>query len=132
MYYQSGECAGSVAVVDGIQILTMEAIMAQVILVQAVKGEVKSQPFKMYLTEEVKLPKKFVLRLDQAEDMNNGEPAIKVNNMNVKLIATHSKEYIESRVEGFRYKQGDVVYVVATQVIDTLPAVSALEGTEAF
>ncbi len=106
--------------------------MAQVILVQAVKGDEKSQPFKMYLTEEVKLPKKFVLRLDSADDMNNGEEAIKVNNMNVKLIATHSKVYIESRVEGFRYKQGDVVYVVATQVIDTLPAVSALEGTEAF
>ena len=106
--------------------------MAQVILVQAVNGEKKSNPFKMYMTEEFKLPKKFVLRIDPADPMQNGDEAVKINNINVKLIATHSKEYIEERLTGFRHKQGDVVYIVASQVVEVLPSVSALEGTEAF
>lgn len=106
--------------------------MAKVILVQAVNGEEKSQPFKMYMTEEVNLPKKFVLRLDMAEPMQNGEEATKLNNFNLKLIATHSAAYIEERLKGFRHKQEDVVYVVASQLVETLPSVSALEGMEPF
>lgn len=103
------------------------------ILIQAVNGDKKSNPFKLYVSDtDIKLPKKFVLRVDAGEPTSQGEETLKVNNANLKAIATHNKDYLEKKITGFRHKQDDTVYIIASQFIDSLPGISELDNSEVF
>jgi hypothetical protein len=80
----------------------------EVISIRAVIDNKYSAPFKIYLTQkDIKLPKRFVLRIDPASPMKNGEEALRINNINYKLIATHQLDYINEILSGFdRYQDG--------------------------
>lgn len=106
--------------------------MADTILVRAVNGTATSKPFKVFRTATtVELPKQFVLRLDDAVN-REGNEQIKVNNINLNLIASHDPEWLTETVTGFRRDQNGATFVIVELVKDELPATNKLAKVEAY
>ena len=107
--------------------------MATVILVTAVnKAGVKSSPVKMYQTSESKLPKQFVLRVDNAGENDNGVEQVKLGNFNLGLVGTHGSDYVTEKLTGFRRKQGDDVFILCEKFSEDLATVKSLAKAEEF
>lgn len=100
------------------------------ILVNAVHGSNKSAPFVCYLTKDVELDKKVVVRLDDAVN-RDGEPQLKVSNANAGIIVSHQPEYLSSILKGFRYHKDNKVYAVVERFKDDIPSINDLAKLEA-
>lgn len=106
--------------------------MADTILVRAINGNVKSKPIKVFQTKtDVKLPSQFVLRLDASVN-REGEEQIKLNNINLNLIASHNPEWLTEAVTGFRRDKDEVTYIIAELVKDDMPVTTQLAKVEAY
>lgn len=87
---------------------------AEIINILAVNGDSTSKPIKIYRTDkDVKLPEKFVLRLDSVADRPDGREALKLSNFNLKLIVIHSKAHLMETLKGFRRDKDGVTFIIA-------------------
>lgn len=105
--------------------------MAEKILMTAVNGKEKSRPFVVYMTGDAAPKGQVVLRLDDATD-RDGEPQTKLSNHGAGLIVSHTPEYIEGVLTGFRRQMGDTVCVIVERFKDDIPSLKSLANTEVF
>jgi hypothetical protein len=107
--------------------------MAKVILVVAVnKAGEKSEPFKLYQTTESVLKGQFVLKVQDAGINDIGAEQTKVGNYSLGLIGTNGTAYLNEKLEGFRRKQGDDVFIVAEKFNEAMSTVKQLADSEEF
>jgi len=105
-----------------------------VILVQAInlKGE-KSEPIKMYHTPNGVLRGEFVLKVTDAGVNQNGYSQVRVGNFGLGLVGTHSADYVEDKLTGFRRKSGEEVYIKAEKYVEEFATAKSLDAiTEEF
>jgi hypothetical protein len=102
---------------------------SKVVIVVAVKPDgTKSGPFKLYLRNGYSdVEGEVTLRMDKAVN-RDGNEVVTISNSGVGLIASHSPEYVEESLKGFRRKMGDDMFVVAKML--TLPSVKSLDKAE--
>lgn len=107
--------------------------MATKILINAVNGTEKSNPFVAYLTkEEADLPKQFVVRLDETTNRDD-EPQLRISNANVGIIVSHTPVYLTGILTGFRRQSDeDTVCVICERFKDDVPSVKAIAKSEVF
>lgn len=108
---------------------------AKVIVVRAVNGDQRSNPIKIYVTDEDKLkdlPKQFVLRIDDATNSRTEEAVLNLGNSNVGLFASHNPEWLTEAVTGFRRDMDGVTCIIAERLKDDVPTVSKLTKVEAY
>ena len=106
--------------------------MATKILINAVNGQEKSQPFVAYLTkDEADLPKQFVVRLDDTVNRDD-EPQLRVSNANIGIIVSHQPEYLTDVLTGYRRKVEDTTVVICERFKDDLPSLKSLAKSEVF
>lgn len=98
--------------------------MAEVILVQAINAEGElSSPIKVYDRTGKKLPAQFVMRVSEGGVSKSGTEQTKVSSFKLGLVATHSSDYVEEKLTGFRRMHEDDVYILATRFKDNEPLV---------
>ena len=106
--------------------------MATKILINAVNGKEKSNPFVAYITkEEADLPKQFVVRLDETTNRDD-EPQLRISNANVGIIVSHQPEYLEGILTGYRRKVEDTTCVICERFKDDLPSLKSIATSEVF
>lgn len=92
-----------------------ELIMAAVkVIVVALneKGE-KSEPIRVYQYDDAKtLPKQFVLKVEDGGVSENGVEQIRLKNGEFSLIVTNAKDFLDTRLEGFRRVLGDNLFLL--------------------
>lgn len=99
---------------------------SSIVVVTAVMGETGSKPFRMYLREGYEMPSNLTaLRLDNGVD-RNGNEVVTISNSNVGLIASHSVEYVEEVLKGFRAKIDGKVFINAKLFKDDIAPSSAI------
>ena len=93
------------------------ATKAEKILVVAIGDDgVKSAPIAVFHTKpDIKLPKRFSVRLDTAGLNQAGTEQVKIGNFELNLIATHGKEYVETLLTGFRRINDDEQIIVVCE-----------------
>ena len=108
--------------------------MAKIILMTAVnRAGTKAEPIRIYLRDGFAVPKKqVVLTVEPAELGKQGQEQVRVGNFSLGLISTHNASYIEERLEGFRLKLGDQVFLQATVFTNVAPTTKALKEAEEF
>ena len=91
-----------------------------------------SGPFRLYLREGYDEPKgSVVIRLDQSVS-RDGQEQYTLSNSNVGLIASHSTEYIDEILKGFRSKVGDKVFVTVQKFKDDIASQKQVSEGEIF
>lgn len=105
--------------------------MANKLLIQAVNdNEQRSKPISVYYNGE-QPQGRFVLRLDDGVS-NQGAAVTRLGNLTKGLIATHSQEWINEQLKGYRYRKDGVVYIVAEAAKESMPSVNNLFSSESF
>jgi len=76
----------------------------------------KTDPLRVYLTVEgKKLPKQFVLKIEDAGVSENGTEQVRLKNDEFSLIVTNSTEYMDKKLAGFRRRLGEKVFILCEE-----------------
>lgn len=106
--------------------------MADKILVRAINGKAKSEPFNVLDRLGKDLPKQFVLRIDERTSKVTGEPELVVGNYDLGLIGGHQVEYLTDKVTGYRRDFQGVTCIICERFNDELPTVAKLAKEETY
>ena len=105
---------------------------AQKVIVVAIgKDNVKSAPIRVYQTADgKKLPKQFVLKIEDAGISDNGTEQVRMKADEFGLIVTNSKEFNDAKLEGFRRKVEDELFVLCEVYKAETYTVKSVMGAE--
>jgi hypothetical protein len=96
------------------------------------KGE-KSDPIRVYQSEDAKkLPKQFVLKVEDAGISDNGTEQIRLKNGEFSLIVINSKEFSNARLTGFRRVLGFDMFLLCEVYKDDVFTVKSVVKPDKF
>ena len=109
------------------------AAAVKILAVAINKAGEKSEPFPLYNTGDVTIPKKFTLRvMSLGANKDTGIDQVKVSNFKLKLVGTHGSDYIDEKLTGFRLKVEDDVFVRCELYSEYIASDKDLKEAEEF
>lgn len=105
----------------------------KILAVAVNKSGTKSEPFPLYNTGDVTIPKKFTLKImNVGENKETGIEQVKVSNFKLKLVGTHGSDYLDEKLTGFRLKIEDDVFVRCELYSEYIASDKDLKSAEEF